>query len=309
MFRANLFIILFAFLYFAGMNYLKGLLPVYMLCFIFIFGCKKEETLLSGNEAPEDPTVSNILRENYIHRVYLNLFGRQPDDAEKEDGLAILNKNNCSKSNRTELLLKIFADTAYHKQLYNIENTDMLGGLTQTDIKQDIIFYQQQLNDPDNLPDYYIILARLQKTTALYDLKDSMKYGFMDMVAAHRIISDSPSYESLTGSGSEWVTAIFLRFLFREPTEKELENCEEMLDDRSATLFLKEGNSKDDLVSIFFNSDEYFEGQVRTLYQRYLYREPEANIAIGLSSAYKISNDYQAIQKGILLTDEFLGIK
>lgn len=277
--------------------------------FFFLTACQKEDTLITGNEAPEDPTVSNILRENFIQKSYLNLIGRQPSDSEKTTCMAILNKNNCSVTNRTEVLDLLFNSSAYLMQLYAIENSDMLDGISDIELEQVVIYYQDQLNDPVNFPDYIVIQDKLQKSELLASLKNNLINGSVDLINAHAVIANSPTYENIVGSGSEWTTAVFRRFLFRDPTEKEIENCDEMFDHMSAIIFLKEGSSKDDLIQIFFGSDEYFEGQVRTLYKRYLFREPEADVETGLAQQYKQSHDYRALQKKILLTNEFLGIK
>ena len=270
--------------------------------------CKQEDVLITGNEAPDDPTISNLLKENYVQKTYRNLYGRQPSDSEMTASLQILNAGNCSPDNRNSLLYILFEGEEYRKQLYDIEINDMLNGLTSNEIKQQVIFYQQQLNDPANSHDYYVILDELQKTKLLDALLDSMTAGYVGVLVAHRIIAASPAYDNLTGGGSEWVSSMFKHFLFREPTETEMQNCEEMLDHRTGTIFLNEGSSKDDIVRIFFNSREYFEGQVRTLYLRYLYREPGPEESVSLTAAYQTGLDYVSLQSTILLNAEYLGI-
>jgi hypothetical protein len=285
------------------------------LFFIFSFSilwfssCKKEDKVIPGNIAPEDPTISNLLKENFVQKAYLNLCGKQPSDSEMNASLLILNKNNCSVNNREEFLNHIFSGNEYRLQLYNLEINDLLNGMSDNEIDQAVIFFQNQLNDPANANDYYIINAELEKTKLLQSLKANILNGTVNMVSAHKIIADSPSYEDYTGSGSEWIKAIFLRFFFREPTGSEMSACTEMLGDRAETLFFKEGSSRDDLVNIIFSSREYYEGQVRTLYQRYLFRDPDANESVILADQYQKSSDYMALQKQIMLENEFLGIK
>lgn len=274
-----------------------------------LVSCKKEDTLITGNEAPEDPTVSNTLKENFVQKSYLNLFGRQPSDSDMTAALTILNKNNCSVANRTEMLNMLFTNPEYRVQLYEIEINNMLNGLTETEIKQTVKYYQDELNDPDNAPDYFVLLDALNKTKALDSLKEQVVEGTAGTIKINQVISASPSYEDLTGGGSEWVSALFVYFLFRDPTENELLNCEEMLDNRSGTLFHTEGNNKDELLHIFFSSDEYFEGQVRALFHRYLYTEPGSDETVSLAHTYIITHDYYSLQKSILLKDGFLGIK
>ena len=280
-----------------------------LLFYILILGgCKKEEVLVRGNQAPDDPTISTLLKENYIHKVYLNLFGRQPVETELNASLVILNKNNCSTANRTELLNQLFDNSEYRLQLYNIEIADLLNGITQAEIDEEVVYFQDKLNDPANASDSVIISMELHNTLLLQSLKNSMLNGTADLISAQRIISNSPAFEDINGGGEEWIKAIFKHYLFREPTETELENCLEMTDNRAATLFFTEGNSRNNLVQIFFSSQSYFEGQIRTLYQRYLFREPHADECAALTYAYKQFRDYKDIQKKIMLTNEFLGV-
>ncbi|MBL0020761.1 MAG: hypothetical protein IPP17_31090 [Bacteroidetes bacterium] len=55
-------------------------------------------------------------------------------------------------------------------------------------------------------------------------------------------------------------------------------------------------------------SGDYDEGQVRDLFMRYLYRNPTTEEMESLSIQYHNNNDYKALQKAIMSSDQFLGI-
>lgn len=60
-----------------------------------------------------------------------------------------------------------------------------------------------------------------------------------------------------------------------------------MIAGMEAKFLLKTGHSVDDMVDIFFTSDEYYEGQVRLLFLRHLFREPTYSELQQLSANYK----------------------
>jgi hypothetical protein len=81
-----------------------------------------------------------------------------------------------------------------------------------------------------------------------------------------------------------------------------------MVDGFVAILFFQTGNSKEQCVDIFLNSDDYYEGQVRDLYLRYLFREPTSEEQGYYANSYFDSDDFDQLQKDILSLDEFAGL-
>ena len=102
-----------------------------------------------------------------------------------------------------------------------------------------------------------------------------------------------------------FVVATFQNFLFRYPTNVELDNAKTMVDGLPASLFLLSGNSKADFIDIFFDSDDYFEGQVISLYHKYLFRDPDTEEMYRLTTEYFQSHNYQDLQLSILTSDEY----
>jgi hypothetical protein len=105
-----------------------------------------------------------------------------------------------------------------------------------------------------------------------------------------------------------FVRATYENFLFRYPTEYELEQAKTMVDGFNSILFLENGNSKDDFLDIFFDSDDYYESRARDLYNKYLFREPDSEEMVEGAILYKQSDDYKLLQKSILTMDEYVGI-
>ena len=105
-----------------------------------------------------------------------------------------------------------------------------------------------------------------------------------------------------------FVVSMFQHFLYRYPTDDELTQSKQIVDGFEGVVFLQTGHIKDDFLNIFFGCNNYFEGQVRDLYMRYLFREPTSVEMSDKAASYKKSLNYKALQKEILSTNEYAGI-
>ncbi len=55
-------------------------------CILFVFlgflSCKKDIEIIADNDAPYYGELPTLLLENYVNRLYIDLIGREPLDAE-----------------------------------------------------------------------------------------------------------------------------------------------------------------------------------------------------------------------------------
>ncbi len=106
-----------------------------------------------------------------------------------------------------------------------------------------------------------------------------------------------------------FVVSNFQHFFGRYPTQDELEKAKKMVDGLSSSLFFVPGSTKAEYLTIFFASDNFYEGQVYDLYKRYLFRKPTTEESAAQTEFFKASRNYQELQKNILTTNEYVGIK
>ena len=106
-----------------------------------------------------------------------------------------------------------------------------------------------------------------------------------------------------------FVVSMFQHFFYRYPTDDELARSKNIVDGFEDVIFLQTGTTRDDFITIFFGCDNYFEGQARDLYLRYLFREPTSEEMSVKAMSYKGSLNYKQLQKDILSTDEYIGLK
>lgn len=290
-------------------NYLM-LLGALLLC----YSCTNDgDQIISGNVAPPDPTVSNVLKENYINRTYISLIGRKPSDQEFQEGLNILNANNASVQNRNDFLDLVMAKTEYFDRLYNLARADLLNNVDTSTFTFFINLFEQELTTETNPLIISIIQQELARLQLVRAIPSGLKNGSVSIPEMHRRCLNNNVYDEINMGTENFVVSAFQNLLSRTPTSadgittNELESSKMMVDGFQAILFLKVGDSKDDFLDILLGSNDYFESQVVAQYNRFLFRVPTSEEMSALAIEFKASNDYQAMQKSILSLDEYLG--
>jgi len=290
---------------------------LFFLLSVVLFSCKKDnEIIIADNTAPPDGTIPNVVKENYVNKSYISVLGRKPNATELASGIAILNQNNLSVPDRNQLLDDIFAKPGYNQRQYDIAISTLLNNLDTSLITQDIYIFTLLLTDTA----YQSVWAQLQfEIDRLELLKASvadLNAGAINIIGLHKRCVNNYFYDQINMGTENFVVSMFNNFLFRYPTDEELLHGKNMVDNFEDVIFLQTGNNKDDFMNIFFGggfqnypgSNNYFEGQVRDLFLKYLFREPTSVEMSAKAMVYKNSLDYKALQKEILAMDEYAGL-
>ncbi len=275
-----------------------------------LYSCKKDkEIIIDGNTAPPDATIPNVVKENYVNKAYISLLGRKPSDTELSSGENILNQHNLSSVDRSQMLDTILAKPGYNQRLYDICITTYLNSMDTAQITQNIQLFGYLLTQPQ----YQSQWAQIQiEQTKLIKLKSSvadLNAGTLDEIGLQKRATNNYFYDQINMGTENFVNSMFQHFFYRYPTDDELAHSKNMVDGFSDVVFLQTGTTKDDFITIFFGTNNYFEGQVRDLYLRFLFREPTSVESSAAASTYKTSLNYKQLQKNILSTNEYIGIK
>jgi len=291
------------------MAIMKRFFIISSLLMMIISSCKKdEEILVDGNTAPPDYTIPNIVKENYVNKAYISVLGRKPISSELAAGLSILNKDNLSITTRNELLDTILSKPGYNERLYITNVNKLLNNLDTAQITQFIYVFAFLLTDPQYQSQWPQIQAEKTKLELLKASTNDLKNGTINTIGLHKRVINNYFYDQINMGSENFVNSAFQNFLYRNPTSIELDQGKLMVDGLQGILFLQIGKTKDDFLNIFFSSDNYYEGQVRDLYLKYLFRETTSTESATLANSYKISLNYKALQKSILTTDEYVGL-
>ena len=285
------------------------ILGLFFFLSILVSSCKKDKEVIVGdNTAPPDNTVPNVVIENYVNKSYISVLGRKPDATEMTSGKSILNQHNLSLADRNQLLDAIFLKPGYNQRLYDLSIATLLNNVDTALITQDIFIFTLLLTDTA----YQTQWPQIQiEKTKLEDLKKSvadLNSGTLSVIGLQKRCANNYFYDQINMGTENFVVSMFQNFLYRYPTDDELAQSTTMVDGQSAVVFLQTGTTKDDFLTIFFGCNNYFEGQVRDLYKKYLFREPTSVEMSDKATVYKNSVDYKALQKAILSTDEYAGI-
>lgn len=281
-----------------------------LLTVLVLSSCGKDQEIvpIDGNVAPPDYTVPTVVKESYVNRVYISLLGRKPDDGEFQTGLAQLNQNNMSVTNRETFLDDVIDNYDYHYNLFDVNRINLINAADTSEMKEFIAVFNLLLMDPQYQPLYPVIQAEIDKMQLVLDIPDGLANGSLDLPGAHRRFVNNNIYDEINMGTQNFVQSCFENLLFRYPTAAELTSASTMVDGFSANVFLQSGRNKDDFLTIFFSSNDYYEGQVRDVYQRFLFRDPDSVEMDELTQSYKNSGDYEALIKTVLSSDEYAGI-
>ena len=290
------------------MRILGKILFLFLSVSLFV-ACKKENTeYIDGNVAPPDNTIETVTKENYVNKLYISILRRQATDSEFDTGLTIINKNNLSNENRSELIdLVMGNDEYFHNEFETIRDDVLNSADTANFTLYKLIFENAILAtvDPDEIYYYNFFIDRL---TLLQEVIADLKSGSINFVEVQKRCIYNHFYDEINMGTENFVVSVYQNFIFRYPTVDELDKAKQMVDGRESIVFYELGKTKEDFIDIFFGSDEYVEGQIRTAFLRFLFREPSVEELAAMSGLYKADFDFKAMQKRILMLDEYVGI-
>jgi hypothetical protein len=278
-----------------------------VMALLFFAGCKSGtiETV-PDNEPASDPTISLLYRQNFLDKTYLAFLGRYANDIEKQEGLAILDQNNCSIENRATLIQTLQNSEDYRIYLGQLEANILLNYASDGDVQWTLNYITELSQDGTNPAVQAEFLILLDEMNHLISVAEAYKNGNSDLVTLHKALTSNLLYYWEAGTKNDWPERSFSYFMLRLPTYQEDDRAKEMLNGFEATLFGKTGSSFDDLKEIFFSSDEYYEGQVRHHYTRLLRRLPTPEELAQQTTIFANDKDVAQVQKRIMLTAEFL---
>lgn len=271
--------------------------------------CKKDSTeFVEGNVAPPDNTIETVTKENYVNKLYISVLGRQATELEFENGLTIINQNNLSVANRSELINEVMSNEEYYHNEYETVREDVVNGVDTANFSLYKTIFQNAILATVNPDEIYYYNFFIDRLTLLQEVIADLENESINFVEVQKRSVYNHFYDEINMGTENFVVSIYQNFLFRYPTVDELTKANTMVDGRESIVFYELGKSKEDFLDIFFASDEYVEGQVRTAFLRFLFREPSVEELAAMSASYKVDFDFKAMQKRILMLDEYVGI-
>ncbi len=276
---------------------------------ITCYSCKKDNLVyIEGNQIPPDKTIENITKENYVNKLYISALGRQATPSEFSNGLLILNKNNLSLENRKELVDTVLADNDYYNNEYSIIRGDLLNGLDTTEISKYIKRYKNTLLTTNDQNKIDRLTGYIERLYLMQDIITDLRSDSITFKDVHKRCVFNRFYDEINMGTENFVVSMYQNFFYRYPTSSELITSSNMVNGIQTILFFKAGQTKEEFIDLFLGSDEYYEGQIRLAYLRFVFREPTVIESTHMTGLYKVDLDYKSMQKRILISDEYVGL-
>lgn len=276
---------------------------------IFLISCTKTELeTVHDNIAPPDPTIEIVTIENYVTRTYILTLGREPSSLEFSTATNLLLSAGIDSASRSQFLNTVFNNVAYLPQVYAQNKIDLLNNADTSEFTNWINVWNFLLLDSANaffFPFLHFEIARMTKLQTAYSEFTS---GSIQLDELHMRMCNNYIYDEINMGSANFVISSFQHLLNRNPTTAEQNSGISMVDGNNAILLLEAGSTKTDYLTILSQSNNYFEAQVVYLYQKYLNRAPNTQEMNAGTLKYSLSNDYTAIQRVLLSSNEFIGI-
>lgn len=282
---------------------------LFSLVLIVASGCKKDEIIIDGNNPPPDSTISALVIENYVTKCYISLLGREPSQQEEAAAIATLKNGNLSVASRKQLLGVIIDNPAYYDKVLEYNAIKLINTPFDTlVIQEQLSLVQLVIQDPQYADYVDLLQSMIDNYELLLTTPEQFRNGAINMQEMHRRLVTNDIYDQINMGSFNFVLSMFNSFLFRDPTGDEHQSGIDMVDGLVSVIFYQTANTKEDFIHIFLHSDDYYEGQVRELYARYLFRDPTSEEQGYHAVRYKQSGNYERLQIDILSTNEFAGL-
>jgi hypothetical protein len=276
---------------------------------ILISSCTKtEEKIISGNVAPPDNTLPQSLRSNFITKSYIGLLGREPTDSEFVAAKATLDNGNYDSNSRKAVVEVILSNDDIYSREFEIARVALLNGLDTLQIREFIDLFEHLLTLPSFEEQWPLIQTELDRLHPLQNSVQDMLSGNCSFTEMQRRCVDNNFYDEINMGSLNFVIACFQNLLLRNPTQYEAEQCVAMIDGFNGILFLQVGQTRREFQDIFFASRDYYEGQVRLLFTRFLFRLPNSEEMTLYAELYQNSGNYKVVIARLLASDEYAGV-
>jgi len=111
-------------------------LPLLLLLSSLLLACQPETEIIvvPDNNVVPDETVPDILQENYINKLFIGLLGQKPTEAQLQDAMGTLGRNNASIDDRKEIIQLILDSDQFNARMYDIARAEMLNNIDTAEI-------------------------------------------------------------------------------------------------------------------------------------------------------------------------------
>lgn len=295
-----------------------------------IVSCKKTETVtFTNNNIPGYDGVPTLLIENYVNRLFIDLIGREPTNQEMSTEVASLEAGGLSSTSRSALVDKLMTSTApidgdtsyahaYAQKFYDDNKARFLDGIAENQVFEEYyLYYGISVQDSlaGNMLSYEINRDYSNRAKDVILSKEQFRLGQITCAEMCSRMCYNTMYDNLHMGSFNYVNATFDDLFYRYPTDVEMDEAYDAVEgvpsdgegDIAGYLFGELFSTKKEYLDVLIDSEEYAEGMIRWCYLSLLSREPSTAEVYSKLSVLINGMNIKAVQKSILITDEYAG--
>jgi hypothetical protein len=191
---------------------------------------------------------------------------------------------------------------------FEIYRNDLMNGVDTAEISELITTFEFLLTNSTYMQQWPLIEIEKARLISLRNVGSELKNGTISLIEMQRRCVDNYYFDQLNMGSLNFVIACFQHLLLRNPTQFEQTEGVKMVDGFNGILFLQTGESKAHFEQIFFQSDDYYAGQIKLIYLRFMLRLPTSEEEVFYSSKLKSDGNIKTILIDLLSSDEYAGI-
>lgn len=286
-----------------------------------LFACNKGQVIvIPDNDPPVYSAVPIIAIENYINRLFIDLLGREPLEEERILALADLRRENLSMAARDSLIRKLQTNLnfvagdssyrhAYVRRQYELAKEQVIEGASEAYIAYRIDRFVEKAYE-DSLKGDAAGIAYAMEEEARLEAVLEVPYLLRDREIDHREaygrMIQNFIYDDINKGSYNFIYASFEDFLDRFPTNAEYKDAFGVIEYNLPGLVLNEAcKDKAEYTLALTHSREFAEAMIRSTYLSLMARQPDSEEMLGLIQDFYADQDYEKLQRIIMMTDEY----
>jgi hypothetical protein len=289
---------------------------------VLLASCKKESVVFEDNTIPTYAGISTVVLNNYINRLYIDVIGREPLNAEMESDRIFLRENNLSATSRTQLVDRLMFSTefiegdssyrrAYVVKFYENLKARYIEGASEALLSERYgLFRGNAILDSLNgdMTSYAMNMGEALRLDSLMAGRLSYQNDAISIAELARRMMFNAVYDDINMNAFNFINASFDDSFFRFPTQPEFDQAYQIVElNEPAVLFGMVAQTKLEYLSILTSTGEFYEGMVIWAYQSLLSRNPTSQEVFSAAEALENDLDFSAVQRTILISDEYAG--
>lgn len=302
--------------------------PTLLLCLFSItllFSCTKNEVVVVPDNEIFDPrSVPTVQVENYVNKIFIDLLGREPLDAEMLSEVQRLRDSSLDYESREVLITKLMTSTdfmegdssyktAYYQRLYDMAKARLCEGAADAEFTRYVGLAGFSIKtgrlEGDSIK-VFKGLEQQKRNQAVVDSKYKYREGVISYNDMYASLLDNNVYDVINMNTFNFVNASFDDLFNRFPVQSEFDIAYQIIQNNQiGSLFGGSASNKVEYCQMLTQSVEFSESMIRWAYFNLLGRQPSTQEVHNLLLDYHQDKDFQRIQLTIMRTNEYANFK